>query len=51
MVWRNGRRILIIQCDCGVVNNFDVENLEAALGSNDPIQQMMDNFHPTGKPS
>lgn len=54
MIWKNGRRTLVVQCQCGMTNNFSVEGLEEALGYEDvkdPLVTMLEVFVPTGRPS
>lgn len=51
LMWRNGRKTLVIECECGDTNTFDLETLSEALGSGDPLVRMLENFQPVGKPS
>lgn len=51
LLWRNGKRTLVLECECGDTNTFDLELLVEALGSQDVLQTMLESFQPTGKPS
>lgn len=52
LVWRNGKRLLVVECsECGQENHYTLEVLIEALGTQDVYQTMLESFQPTGKPS
>lgn len=51
LIWRNGRRTIVVECGCGDTNTFDLELLTQALGSQDIYEVMLESFQPRGLPS
>lgn len=52
LIWHGGKRILVVEChECGGENHYTLDVLIEALGSEDTLQTILQNFQPKGLPS